>query len=62
MKDYLRLYGPLEPYFDKTWKQGEFELVKRFGRAPDESSATNPFNTKESKHETNLPTPSIPTS
>ena len=25
---YLRLYGPLEPYFDKTWKPGEFELVK----------------------------------
>ena len=25
---YLRMYGPLEPYFDKTWKPGEFELVK----------------------------------
>ena len=25
---YLRLYGPLEPWFDKTWKPGEFELVK----------------------------------
>ena len=24
----LRLYGPLEPWFDKTWKPGEFELVK----------------------------------
>ncbi len=23
----LRLYGPLEPWFDKTWKPGEFELV-----------------------------------
>ena len=25
---YLRMYGPLEPYFDKTWKSAEFELVK----------------------------------
>jgi len=24
----LRLYGPLEPWFDKTWKPGEVELVK----------------------------------
>ncbi len=24
----LRLYGPLEPWFDKSWKPGEFELVK----------------------------------
>jgi len=24
----LRLYGPLEPWFDKTWKPGEFELVQ----------------------------------
>jgi hypothetical protein len=23
----LRLYGPLPPWFDKTWKPGEFELV-----------------------------------
>ena len=23
----LRLYGPLDPWFDKTWKPGEFELV-----------------------------------
>ena len=23
----LRLYGPLEPWFDKTWKPGDFELV-----------------------------------
>ena len=23
----LRLYGPLEPWFDKTWKPGEFELI-----------------------------------
>jgi hypothetical protein len=25
---YIRLYGPLEPWFDKTWKPGEIELVK----------------------------------
>jgi len=24
----LRIYSPLEPWFDKTWKPGEFELVK----------------------------------
>ena len=24
----LRLYGPLEPWFDKTWKPGDFELIK----------------------------------
>jgi hypothetical protein len=24
----LRLYGPLQPWFDKTWKPGEFELVE----------------------------------
>jgi hypothetical protein len=24
----LRLYGPLQPWFDKTWRPGEFELVK----------------------------------
>ena len=24
----LRLYGPLAPWFDKTWRPGEFELVK----------------------------------
>jgi hypothetical protein len=24
----LRLYGPLEPFFDKTWIPGDFELVK----------------------------------
>jgi hypothetical protein len=24
----LRLYGPLEPWFDKTWLPGEIELVK----------------------------------
>lgn len=24
----LRLYGPLEPWFDKTWQPGEFELVE----------------------------------
>jgi hypothetical protein len=26
----LRLYGALEPWFDKTWKAGEFEVVKWF--------------------------------
>jgi hypothetical protein len=24
----FRLYGPLKPWFDKTWKPGEFELVE----------------------------------
>ncbi len=24
---YLRLYGPLEPWFDKTWRPGEIELA-----------------------------------
>ena len=24
----LRLYGPLQPWFDKTWKPGDFELAK----------------------------------
>lgn len=24
----LRLYGPLEPWFDKTWQPGEFELIE----------------------------------
>jgi len=24
----LRLYGPLEPWFDKTWRPGEIELMK----------------------------------
>ncbi|WP_240512334.1 DUF1254 domain-containing protein [Pseudoruegeria sp. SK021] len=24
----IRLYGPLEPWFDKSWKPGEFELVQ----------------------------------
>ena len=24
----LRLYGPLEPWFDKTWRPGEIEKVK----------------------------------
>ena len=24
----LRLYGPLEPWFDKTWRPGEIELLK----------------------------------
>ncbi len=25
---FLRLYGPLEPWFNKTWKPGDFEIVK----------------------------------
>ena len=25
---YLRLYGPLESYFDKTWRPGDPKLVK----------------------------------
>jgi len=24
----LRLYGPLEPWFDKTWRPGEIELME----------------------------------
>ena len=24
---YLRLYGPLERWFDKTWRPGEIELI-----------------------------------
>ena len=24
---FFRLYGPLEPWFDKTWRPGEIELV-----------------------------------
>ena len=24
----LRLYGPLEPWFNKTWRPGEIELIK----------------------------------
>ena len=24
---YFRFYGPLEPFYDKTWKPGEIELV-----------------------------------
>lgn len=27
----LRLYGPLEPWFDKSWKPGDFELVDEAG-------------------------------
>jgi hypothetical protein len=23
----LRLYGPLEPWFDQTWRPGEFERI-----------------------------------
>jgi hypothetical protein len=28
---YLRLYGPLKSWFDKTWKPGDPELVKEIG-------------------------------
>jgi hypothetical protein len=24
----LRLYGPLEPWFDKSWKPGDFEQIE----------------------------------
>ncbi|MGZ8947219.1 MAG: DUF1214 domain-containing protein, partial [Methylococcaceae bacterium] len=24
----LRLYGPLQPWFDKTWRPSEIELIK----------------------------------
>jgi len=24
---FLRLYGPLEPWFDKSWKPGDFEKL-----------------------------------
>jgi len=27
----LRLYGPLQPWFDKAWQPGEIELMKQFG-------------------------------
>jgi len=27
----LRLYGPLEPWFNKSWKPGDFELVEESG-------------------------------
>jgi hypothetical protein len=25
---FMRLYGPLQPWFDKTWKPSDFEMVK----------------------------------
>jgi len=24
----MRLYGPLQPWYGKTWKPGDFEMVK----------------------------------
>jgi hypothetical protein len=27
-KSMFRLYGPLQPWFDKTWRPGEIELMK----------------------------------
>jgi hypothetical protein len=23
----MRFYGPLEPFFDRTWQSGDFELI-----------------------------------
>ena len=28
MEYYFRLYDPLEPWFDKTWRPSDFELVE----------------------------------
>ena len=28
----LRLYAPLQPWFDKSWKPGDFELVEQVER------------------------------
>jgi len=25
----LRFYGPLEPWFDKSWRPGDFELISK---------------------------------
>jgi hypothetical protein len=25
---FMRLYGPLDPWFDKTWKPGDLELAQ----------------------------------
>ena len=33
----LRLYGPLEPWCEKTWRPGEIELVKWHDGVPDKS-------------------------
>ena len=27
----MRLYGPLEPWFDQTWRPGEIELIENTG-------------------------------
>jgi outer membrane protein OmpA-like peptidoglycan-associated protein len=37
----LRLYGPLEPWFDQTWRPGEIELINfaRSEAAPNEETA-----------------------
>jgi hypothetical protein len=26
---YFRFYGPLEPYFDKTWAPNDFERISK---------------------------------
>jgi hypothetical protein len=33
----IRLYGPLQPWFDQTWKPGECELVRTRRRAENRS-------------------------
>jgi len=38
----LRLYGPLEPWFDKSWKPGDFELQKQSMATPAMASAQAP--------------------
>ena len=43
----LRLYGPLEPFFDKTWRPGEIELLP--GQASDVSPKTENQATVPSK-------------
>jgi hypothetical protein len=36
----LRLYGPLEPWFDKTWRPGEIEEIERGARIRDVETQT----------------------
>ena len=36
----LRLYGPLEPWFDKTWRPGEIEEIERGARIRDVGTQT----------------------
>ena len=37
----LRLYGPLEPWFDKSWRPGEIEEVKSPATRKDEVRGAN---------------------